>query len=266
MTPSDDPVSIGRLFAVGMAANFQCTADCLCISPTLNSSFQFLAPNLRLNVLIEWNRLAWSQWILLIRDVFVSLASCAGSFWYSVQRKDSFLSAVHQFCIGRSDAASWLQLWFCSHSWTRHIVSCFHVNQVTVTCLFEVGDSKLNRVAKIAAIDATTVYVVSSSGREEFCAFEDWRCDCSSRCRIQYPTDSDRIPPHCQQKKNYVSILGSKFSRPYTHNNMRKDLPCASEIYDPQYREGVCQDAIVGKKNRNRVDGKKKPRRTFTTN
>ena len=136
----------------------------------------------------------------LIRDVFISLASCAGSFWYSVLVQRS-TKGLHKFCIGRSDAASWLQRWLCSHSWTRYIVSCFHVNQVTVTCLFEVGDSKLNRVAKIAAIDATTVHVLSSSGREEFCAFEDWRCDGSSRCRIQYPTDSDRIPPHCQQKK-----------------------------------------------------------------
>jgi len=64
---------------------------------------------------------------------------------------------------------------------------------------------------------------------------------------------------------HYVSILGCKFSRPYTHNKKRMDLPIAGENDDPRYREGVRQDPIVGKKNRNRVDGKKKPRRTVTT-
>jgi hypothetical protein len=67
------------------------------------------------------------------------------------------------------------------------------------------------------------------------------------------------------KKPHYVSILGCKFSRPYNHNKKRKDLPCSGENDDPQYREGVRQDPIVGKKNRNRVDGKKKPRRTVTT-
>ena len=64
---------------------------------------------------------------------------------------------------------------------------------------------------------------------------------------------------------HYVSILGCKFSVPYRNNSKSKDVPCAGENDDPQYKEGVRQDPIVGKKNRNRVDGKKKPRRTVTT-
>jgi hypothetical protein len=71
---------------------------------------------------------------------------------------------------------------------------------------------------------------------------------------------------HINSKKpHYVTLLGCKFSVPYRNNSKRKDLPSAGENDDPQYREGVRLDPIVGKQNRNRVDGKKKPRRTVTT-
>jgi hypothetical protein len=67
------------------------------------------------------------------------------------------------------------------------------------------------------------------------------------------------------EKPHHVSILACKFSIYSPHDKKRKDPDSVNENEDPQYREGVRLDPIVGKKNRNRVNGKQKPRRTVTT-
>jgi hypothetical protein len=66
------------------------------------------------------------------------------------------------------------------------------------------------------------------------------------------------------EKPHHVSILGCKFSIPYRPHNKQRNPDFSEENTEPQYREGVRQDPIVGKKNRNRDDGRKKPRRTVT--
>ena len=66
------------------------------------------------------------------------------------------------------------------------------------------------------------------------------------------------------EKPYHVSTLGCKFSIPYRRDKKQMNPYLADENGEPQYREGVRQDPIVGKKNRNRDDGRKKPRRTVT--
>ena len=67
------------------------------------------------------------------------------------------------------------------------------------------------------------------------------------------------------EKPHHVSILGcKKFSIPYRPHNKQRNPYFSEENTEPQYREGVRRDPIVGKKNRNRDDGRKKPRRTVT--
>jgi hypothetical protein len=67
------------------------------------------------------------------------------------------------------------------------------------------------------------------------------------------------------EKPHHISTLGCKFSISYQHNKKRKDPYSVGENAEPQYRDGVRQDPIVGKKSRNRDHGRQKARRTVTT-